>query len=357
MSVEFHRLAIADVRRETPDAVSMCFNVPDRLQAAYRFIPGQHVTVRTVLDGVEIRRSYSICSALDENELRVAVKKVEHGLFSSLLHDRLRVGDALEVMTPQGRFGINPDPGASRSYLAIAAGSGITPIRSIIRSVLTVERSSRVALLYGNRTAQSIIFKEALEDLKDRYLAQFELFHVLSRDRQELELLNGRIDAEKIERVLKTLSPAGDIDAAFLCGPGTLISASRQTLTKLGVQPARIHSEYFSVDGVPIDRAPSSPRASRPPVAVAVIKLNGIEHEVPVFSGDTIVEAGLRHGLDMPFSCRGGMCCTCRAKLTEGKVEMARNYSLEPWELSAGYVLTCQSQPRASRVALDFDQL
>ena len=360
MSVAFHRLKIRDLHRETAEAVSIAFAVPTGLAEAYRFDPGQHLTLRTVLGGVETRRSYSICTGPDDDDLRVVVKQQEGGLFSNWINETAKAGDTIDVMTPQGRFGIRPDPGASRNYLAIAAGSGITPVMSILRSVLAREPGSRIALLYGNRTAQSIIFKRELEALKDRFLARLSVHHVLSRERQELELFNGRIDAGKIEAVLKAALPADRVDQAFLCGPGDLIEASRSALLRLGVLPERIHVEHFTVDGTPASAPNRAERRTVAGVAAEAtieIRLNGLDHVVPLFPGETIVEAGLRHGLEMPYSCRGGMCCTCRAKLVAGEVKMDRNYSLEPWEMAAGYVLTCQSHPLTPEVAVDYDHV
>lgn len=359
MAIEFHTLKVADVRRETPEAVSIAFAVPPELAEAYRFHPGQHLTLRKSNGAGEIRRSYSICTGLDDGELRIAVKKVEGGVFSCWANDALKAGDAIDVMTPQGRFGMAPDPQAARNYLAIAAGSGITPVMSLIRTVLAREGKSRFALIYGNRTAQSIIFKDALEDLKDRFLDRLAVHHVLSRERQELAQLSGRIDAEKIEGVLRGIGAPADIDAVFLCGPGGMIEEAKAALLSVGVPADRIHVEYFSVDGSPV--APSVARAAstetETPVATAHITLHGLQHDVPMRDGETVIDAGLRAGLDMPYSCRGGMCCTCRAKLTEGEVRMDQNYSLEPWELEAGYVLTCQSHPVTAKVTLDYDQV
>src|SRR5437763_2930409 len=358
MSVAFHRLKMRDVRRETADAVSIAFAVPPQLEENYRYDPGQHLTLRTMLDGAEVRRSYSICTAPEERDLRVVVKQQDGGLFSNWINRAAKPGEEMDVMTPQGRFGIRPDPDASRDILAIAAGSGITPVMAILRSVLAREPASRVVLLYGNRTAQSIIFKRELEAMKDRFLDRLSVFHALSRERQELELLNGRIDAAKIEAVLKATLPPAAIDHAFLCGPGDLIERSRSALQRLGVAPDRIHIEHFSVDGAPLPAPIRTERAPSAEVEATIeIRLNGLDHVVALQPGETIVEAGLRHGLEMPYSCRGGMCCTCRAKLVRGEVRMDRNFSLEPWELSAGYVLTCQSHPLTPKVAVDYDHV
>jgi ring-1,2-phenylacetyl-CoA epoxidase subunit PaaE len=359
MAIEFHRLTVADVRRETPEAVSVAFAVPPALAEAYRFHPGQHLTLRRQNGAGETRRSYSICAGIDDGELRIAVKKVEGGAFSCWANDALKAGDAVDVMTPQGRFGMMPDPSAARGYLAIAAGSGITPVMSLIRTVLAREPNSRFALIYGNRTAQSIIFKDELEDLKDRFLDRLSVHHVLSRERQELAQLTGRIDRQKIAGVLRGIGAPADIDAVFLCGPGGLIEEGRAALFDLGVPADRIHVEYFSLDGTPVAPpvARAAPSAAEAAVATAHITLQGLQHDVPMRDGETVIDAGLRAGLDMPYSCRGGMCCTCRAKLTAGKVRMDQNYSLEPWELEAGFVLTCQSHPITPKVALDYDQV
>jgi len=356
MAVEFHRLTIADVRRETPEAVSIAFAVPRELSEAYRFHPGQHLTLRTQVGGAEVRRSYSICVSPDDGELRVAVKKVEGGLFSTLANDTIKRGDEIDVMTPQGRFGVPLDPDAARTYVAIVAGSGITPIMSILRTALTREPKSRVVLIYGNRTTQSIIFREALEDLKDRFMGRFTVHHVLSREHQEIALFDGRIDAAKLDTLLRTL-PAGGIDHALLCGPGGLIEDGKAALQRFGLPAERIHVEYFSADGSPVVARKDAVAAPDAQEANVDIVLNGMHHAIAVRAGETVVDAGLRAGLDMPYSCRGGMCCTCRAKVTAGEVRMDTNYSLEPWELAAGYVLTCQSHPVTPKVALDYDQV
>lgn len=356
MAVEFHRLKIADVRRETPDAVSIAFAVPRELADAYRFTPGQHVTMRTKIDGDEVRRSYSICVSPDDGELRVAVKKVDGGVFSTLANSSIKVGDEIDVMTPQGRFGVALDPDAARTYVAIAAGSGITPLMSMLRTILTHEKKSRVVLIYGNRTTQSIIFREALEDLKDRFMSRLTIHHVLSREPQEIALLDGRIDTDKIAALVRTL-PQGSIDHAFLCGPGGLIESGKAALAHVGVPPGHVHVEYFSTDGLPIETRAASAIATDGRESTADIMLNGTRHAIAVRTGETIVDAGLRAGLEMPYSCRGGMCCTCRAKVTEGELRMDTNYSLEPWEIEAGFVLTCQAHPVSSKVALDYDQV
>ena len=308
---------------------------------------------------MELRRSYSICTALDDGELRIAVKRVAGGAFSMLANEKIKPGDTIDVMTPQGRFGAAPPPGA-RTYLAVAAGSGITPIMSILKTVLAREAASRFVLVYGNRNTPGILFKDALDDLKDRYLARLVVHHVLSREPQEVPLLSGRIDGEKLAALVRASMPVAGIDHAFLCGPGALIAESRAALERIGVAPERIHVEYFSTDGMPVEPrtiVSDKPAADAQPMARASITLHGALHEIAVLAGETIVDAGLRAGLEMPYSCRGGMCCTCRAMVTEGAVRMDLNYSLEKWEMEAGFVLTCQAHPTTPRVAVDYDQV
>ena len=359
MTPQFHRLAIADIRRETPDSVSIAFAVPAALAAAYRFSPGQHVTVKLPLDGEEVRRSYSICSGLDDGELRIAVKKQAGGLFSTFANERLAPGDALEVMTPTGHFTAPLDPTAQHLYLGIAAGSGITPLLSLVKTVLMREKRSRFFLIYGNRTTQSIMFREALEGLKDRFLDRLSLTHVLSREAQDVPALSGRIDAEKLSLLLRRAVPVAAIDQAFLCGPPALIETAERTLQALGLPAPRIHCERFTVEGaVAAPRQPTvAPGATRETIAEAEAVLDGIRHHFPIGAGETVIDAALAAGLELPYSCRGGMCCTCRARLVEGDVAMDHNYSLERWELEAGYVLTCQSHPRSAKVVLDYDQV
>jgi ring-1,2-phenylacetyl-CoA epoxidase subunit PaaE len=315
--------------------------------------------LRTDRNGEDIRRSYSICTGLDDGELRVAIKKVEGGAFSTLCSELFKPGDEIDVMTPQGRFGLAPDPANARNYLAIAAGSGITPVLSLLRSILKREPKSRFALIYGNRSTPDIIFKEALEDLKDRFVDRFVVHHVLSREQQDFALFNGRINGEKIGTLLKSFAAPSDIDHVFLCGPGGLIEEGKRALLGLGVGAERIHAEYFSTDGLPVTPRPVSGKQTdgQPAIAIAHVTFDGCAYDLPIRQGETIIDAGLRAGLELPFSCRGGMCCTCRAKLVSGEVRMDTNYSLEPWEMKAGFVLTCQSHPLTPEVTVDYDAL
>jgi ring-1,2-phenylacetyl-CoA epoxidase subunit PaaE len=356
MTPHFHPLTIKEIRPETPDAVSIAFAVPEELREAYRFTPGQYLTLRTERDGEEIRRSYSICSGLDDGELRVAVKKLEGGRFSSLVGEAIKPGQTLEVMTPMGRFGVEPDPAAARTYVGLACGSGITPILSIIKSTLAREPKSRFFLFYGNRTTGSIIFRETLEDLKDRFLERLSVFHILSREAQDISILNGRLDGQKIGLLLRTIVPAQDVDHVFVCGPSGMLEDAEAALKKLGFRDDQIHFERFTpAEGAAGRPAPRPVVIDETPKATAEIILDGVRHSFPVAEGEAIVDAALRAGLDLPYSCKGGMCCTCRAKVVEGRVEMIQNYSLEQWEIDAGYALTCQSLPQTERVVMDYD--
>lgn len=353
----FHRLAISDIRRETDDAVSLAFAVPDRLARAYRFRPGQYLTLRANVDGADLRRSYSICSGLDEGELRVAVKRVAGGAFSNFIHDRLQPGDPIAVMTPAGQFTLPSGRGAARVVVAIACGSGITPILSILETGLARAPRDRFILFYGNRTGRDIMFAEELARLKDRHLDRLSLTHVLSRERQEVPVFHGRLDRERIALLLRGV-PA--IDHALLCGPAGMMDEATLALAARDVPPERIHREYFTPGegGRPLPAAATAPpRAVEPPAAVAEIVIDGRRHEVPWPEGVSIIDAAQAQGLDLPYSCRGGMCCTCRARLVEGEAEMAVNYSLQPWEIARGFILTCQARPLSPLLVLDYDQV
>jgi ring-1,2-phenylacetyl-CoA epoxidase subunit PaaE len=353
----FHRLAVHDLRRETDDAVSMTFKVPNELADDYAFAPGQYLTLRTTMDGEEVRRSYSICSGPDDGELRIAVKKIDGGAFSSWAADELRPGDELDVMTPTGRFGITAAPDEARVYVGFAAGSGITPILSIVKGVLAREPNSRVFLFYGNRATAGVMFLEALEDLKDRFMQRFSLFHVISGEEQDLPILHGRLDGEKVRVVLRSLVPASSVDHVFICGPTAMSEDIEATCRDIGIAEDRIHVERFvsGLGGKPRPKAVIAPSA--PPKAFASLIIDGKRRDVPVAEGEAILDAALRAGMDLPFACKGGMCSTCRAKLVEGTAEMDVNYSLEPWELKAGFVLTCQAKPVSDKVVVDYDHV
>jgi len=353
----FHTLRIADVRQETADTVSVALVAPDHLRPSFAYQPGQYLTLRTTLDGEELRRSYSICSGLDDGEMRVAIKLVPDGRFSAWAHAALQPGHLIEAMPPQGRFTITLDPAASRTYLGIAAGSGITPVLSILRSVLSREPGSRFVLLYGSRVTGGIIFREALEELKDRFMARLTVVHVLSREQQDVPVLSGRLDGPRVRTLLRGLLDATRIDHAFLCGPAAMIAEVSAALADAGLAPERIHSELFTTGAPATPRPRVAPAPGAPPFAVATVVSDGIRTEVPMEDGETVLDAALRAGLDLPYSCRGGMCSTCRARVSGGTVRMDVNYGLEPWETQAGYVLTCQAHPTTERVLVDYDHV
>jgi ring-1,2-phenylacetyl-CoA epoxidase subunit PaaE len=357
LAPRFHRLAVDDLRRESSDAVSLTFAIPNELSDDYSFAPGQYLTLRTTMDGEEIRRSYSICSGPDDGELRIAVKKVDGGAFSSWAADELKAGDELDVMTPTGRFGIVHTPETARIYVGFAAGSGITPILSIIKGVLAREPNSRFFLFYGNRATSGVLFREALEELKDRFMQRFSLFHVISGEEQDIPILHGRLDGEKVRVLLRSLVPAASVDHVFICGPSGMSEDIETTCRDIGIAEDRIHVERFVSEFGGKPRAKKVVEAGAPPKALASLIIDGKRREIPVAEGEAILDAALRAGMDLPFACKGGMCSTCRAKLVEGEAEMEVNYSLEPWELKAGFILTCQARPCSDKVVVDYDHV
>jgi ring-1,2-phenylacetyl-CoA epoxidase subunit PaaE len=352
----FHRLSIADRRVESSDCVSLAFAVPEALREVFAFAPGQYLTLRAVLDGEEVRRSYSICSGLDDGELRIAIKQMPGGRFSGFATTMLRVGEMIDVMPPAGRFG-HGALGTGRVYAAFAAGSGITPILSLMRSILGREPGARFVLFNGSRSTADILFRETLEDLKDRYLDRLSIFQVLSRERQDVAILNGHLDDDKLRAVLPGLADPASIDQAFLCGPAAMIAALSDTLIAMGVAAERVHVEHFTpAEGAGSRRVvPVAQEAAG--FATATILFEGKASEIAIAAGESVLDAALRAGLDLPWSCRGGMCSTCRACLREGTAEMAQNFSLEPWETEAGFVLTCQARPTSGHLLVDYDHL
>jgi ring-1,2-phenylacetyl-CoA epoxidase subunit PaaE len=349
----FHSLRVKDVRRETADTVSVAFEVPEELNDAYVFAPGQHLTFRIAgPGGDELRRSYSICSGIDDGELRVAVKNIPGGVFGVYANEQLKPGELLDVMTPAGRFTTALDAANEKRYLGIAAGSGITPVISLIRSVLAREPKSRFTLLYGNRGPTTVIFREELEDLKDRYLDRLDIIHIFSREQQHSPLLNGRVDADKLRALSGRLMDISSYDEIFICGPEQMTLSLRQTLVEFGVDARHVHLELFGSHAAPAPRQPRQDTAGRRKLTVV---LNGIKTEIEAHPDDTVLEAGQLAGLDLPFSCKGGVCATCRAKLLDGAVEMDVNYALEEWETDAGFILTCQSHPTTDTVTVDYD--
>ena len=351
----FHPLRVTAVERLTEDAVAVTFEVPDHLREEFRFTPGQHLSVRTAALGDDVRRNYSICAPATGRKLRIGVKRIPEGVFSEFVADRLQPGDTLDVMTPTGTFSPRLDPAQAKRYAAVAAGSGITPVLSILMTALEVEPDSTAALVYVNRRTSTVMFLEDLEDLKNRYPDRFQLIHVLGHEMSEVELLSGRLDVDRFERILNTILPVDDVDEWFLCGPLALTDTVGGVLRGRGVEADHVHRELFHVGAVPRRRAvPVDVPAAG--AAVTVI-LDGRTTELTVpADGNSILDATLQVRTDAPFACKNAVCGTCRARVVEGKVEMDANYALEPDELARGYVLTCQSHPVTDRVVVDFDQ-
>jgi ring-1,2-phenylacetyl-CoA epoxidase subunit PaaE len=353
----FHALTVADVRRETRDSVSVRLAVPEALAATFAFAPGQYLTLRAKIDGEELRRSYSICSAPGDGELRIGVKKVRGGAFSSFANESLRPGHIVEAMPPEGRFTPAPSK-AARHILGVAAGSGITPVLSIARSVLASEPGSRVTLIYGNQTSQSVMFAEEIEDLKNRHLGRFAVTHVLSREAQDVDLLHGRITTEKLTSLARGAVDLASVDEAFLCGPEGMVAETRAALARLGVPAERIRAELFST-GPPRERfRPVAAVDAAATLARITVTLDGKRHAFDLLKGDeSLIAAGERNGVEIPYSCKGGMCCTCRCRVEAGAADMALNYSLEEWEMNAGFILACQARPTSPELVLNFDEL
>lgn len=355
---QFHRLTIRDVRPETADAISVAFEVPPELRDAYRFRQGQFLTLREILDGEDVRRSYSVCVGVPEyesrGELRVAIKRVAGGRFSNWANASLKPGREIDVMTPDGRFTTDLDPAATRRYVGFAGGSGITPMLSLIKTILSTEPHSTYTLVYGNRTVASIMFLETLEELKNTYMERLRLVHVLSDEPQEMELLSGLLDRERCDALLASLFAGTSIDQAFVCGPAPMMDAAEAALLAAGVARERIHVERF---GTPAPSGAPKVVADDAPAAKVVVIVDGKERHLRVpFEGQAILDAGLAAGAGLPYACKGGVCCTCRAKVLEGEVRMDRNYTLEPAEIAAGFVLTCQAHPVSERVVVSFDE-
>jgi ring-1,2-phenylacetyl-CoA epoxidase subunit PaaE len=356
----FHPLRVAAVEHLTDEAVAVTFSVPPDLVEDFRFEPGQHLTLKASVQGQEVRQSYSICQSRGaagmEHLRRVAVARVPEGRMSTFLNDAVAVGDVIEVMTPLGSFTCPTRPDGIRHHVAIAAGSGITPVLALLTTALEEEPGSRATLLFGNRRTSSIMFLEELEDLKNRFASRFHLIHVLSREAQDVELFHGRLDRERLETIFATLLPVGDVDEWYLCGPHEMVTGAQALLGEHGVDPAHVHHEIFHVDDGTAPRRPVVVEAGAPPEATVTVTLDGRTTVIPMPSvEETILEATLRVRPDAPYSCTGGVCGTCRARLVSGQVRMDRNYALEPEEVAAGVVLACQSHPVTPEVALDYD--
>jgi ring-1,2-phenylacetyl-CoA epoxidase subunit PaaE len=369
----FHPLRVACIEQLTDDAVAITFDVPPELREQFRFRAGQHVSIRSPVVGDDVRRNYSICAPATggEQRLRIGVKRIPDGVFSSYVAEHLRPGDVLDIMTPTGTFSTALHPGQRKRYAAIAAGSGITPVLSILSTALEVEPESSAVLVYVNRTTLNIMFLEDLEDLKNRFPDRFQLIHVLDEEPLDVEILSGRLDADRLGRILNHLVLPDDVDEWFLCGPLPMTDVAREVLLGYGADDQHIHRELFFVGPPPSAGRRAAEKAAQEAAGKAAANQAEPETgaEVTVLldgrsqtfvlpeDGASILDATLRYRADAPFACKNGVCGTCRAKVVEGEVRMDANYALEPADVAAGYALACQSHPAAHRVVLDFDQL
>jgi ring-1,2-phenylacetyl-CoA epoxidase subunit PaaE len=364
-TTRFHNLPIARISPEAAGAVAITLAVPPEQREAFAFKPGQFLTVRAQIDGQDVRRSYSISSAESlltrQGELTLGIRPVEGGVFSNWAATQLKAGDSLAVMPPDGRFTVHKPRAIHR--VGFAAGSGITPILSIMASSLEASPDVKFTLVYGNRRMDSVMFNEALQDLKDRYPGRLTLVHILSRQAQEVPLLEGRIDGDKVRELIATLLPVGSMDEVFVCGPEAMIEATEKALLDAGVRADRVHTERFT--SPTLDALPPAQRKSavlghsggrtEGEVALTVV-LDGKPHQLRMNKDEHVLDVALSAGLDLPWSCRGGVCCTCRAKVMEGSVEMSKNFTLEPWETEKGFVLSCQAKPTSDSLVLSYDE-
>ena len=361
---KFHDLSVSNITPEAAGAVAITFQVPENLRSGFNFKAGQFLTLRAIIDGNDVRRSYSISSSqksyTQNGTLEVGIRPVQGGVFSNWAASKLKVGDVLRVMPADGRFIVQRPRAIHR--VGFAAGSGITPILSILDSTLEEQTESKFTLVYGNRRMDSVMFNEALQDLKDRYPNRLTLIHVLSRQAQEVPLLEGRIDAAKVKEIVSSLLPAASMDEVFICGPEAMIEATEKALLEVGVPARNIRTERFTsptLEGLPADarkqvvlgHAPES----KGDVSLTVV-LDGKKHQMQMSTTDKILDVALAAGLDLPYSCKGGVCCTCRAKVMHGSVEMEKNFTLEKWEAEQGFVLSCQAKPTSKEVVMSFDE-
>ena len=364
---QFHKLTVDAIERETKDSVRISLRVPDDLAEEYRFMPGQHLPFQIERDGRKLRRTYSICSGQDELPLQIGVRVQEGGVFSEFAANELKVGDTLDVMPPTGRFHINLNPDRPRDYVAFAAGSGITPILSMIKTILEKEQGSRVILFYGNRTQATTMFIEDLYALKNRFPERLQLNFVFSREEQEFEPMAGRLDGEKVLELYEHFGSGLYTTDAFVCGPDSMIEEVTEALIKLGMKRERVHSERF---GVPRKKGPdptleglaptggASPSSvGSGPISSITVVMDGHKQSFDMpQDGNNFVDAAAEHGIELPYSCKGGVCATCRCHVSKGSVQMGTNYGLEPWEVEKGFVLACQSVPTSDMVVLDYDK-
>lgn len=356
MNVEFYPLQVSNISRLCPDAVAIDFKVDEHLQALFKFQQGQHIIIEADINGEKVRRSYSISVAKGSETLQVGIKKISDGVFSNFANEQLQVGDTLQVMPPQGHFYTSLHSEQQKHYALIGAGSGITPLLSIAESVLSAEPSSQVTLLFANKTTQSMMFKERLSFLKNRYMSRFSIINIFSKEEQEAQVLHGRLGADKIQ-ALDTghLLDMKSFDECFLCGPQSMVKSLETALLGAGIQPENIHYELFYAGDEVLPELSAAVKADKS-IKEVVVKSGGRKLTLSLTTtGTDILESALEHGLDLPFSCRGGVCATCKAKVISGEVRMDKNHSLTEQEVAEGMILTCQSHPVSSHVEVDFD--
>lgn len=358
MSIHFHPLTVKEVKKETNDCVSVLFAIPDELKETFQFTQGQSLTMRTTINGEEVRRTYSICSSPLEQQLKVAIKKVEGGVFSLFANEQLHQNDVLEVMPPIGRFYTTLAATNKKNYVGFAAGSGITPLLSIIKTTLATEPQSSFTLVYGNKTRASIIFFEELEGLKNKYINRFNLIHILSREKTDADINFGRITKDKCSQLFQKLLTLETTDEFFICGPEEMIFSVKEFLEEKGIAEKKIHFELFTTPGQnKATRHKAQGTSEEGPQSNITVKLDGrsFDFSIPFNSDATILDAAMQQGADVPYACKGGVCCTCKAKLLEGEVKMDVHWGLEQEEIEQGYILTCQSHPLTEKVTVDFD--
>jgi ring-1,2-phenylacetyl-CoA epoxidase subunit PaaE len=355
----FYPLTVKEVRPETRDAVVVSLGVPDEHAEAFRFRQGQYLTFRAQLDGEEVRRSYSICSAVQDGDLRVGIKKVKDGWFSRWANESLKAGDTIEAMPPAGNFFVPLDPANRKHYVGFAGGSGITPILGIVKTTLLAEPHSRFTLFYGNEASSTILFREELEDLKNVYMQRFNLVHILNREHQDIELFNGMMTKEKCNELFTHWIDLSDVDTAFICGPQQMMLQIAEALQEHGLDRRQIKFELFSSPAGGTRRKPQPAAASETSEdrCEATVVIDGRARTFSMAKkAETVLDAGLREGMELPYACKGGVCSTCRAMLLEGEVDMDANFALEDYEIARGYILTCQSYPATDKVVVDYDK-
>ncbi|NNC84030.1 MAG: phenylacetate-CoA oxygenase/reductase subunit PaaK [Flavobacteriales bacterium] len=357
MSNHFHEVKVQEVRKTTPDCAIVTLDIANGLSEAFAFKQGQYLTIKAEIDGEEVQRSYSLCSCPHEGKWQVGIKKVPGGRFSTFANDTLKPGDTLQVMEPNGRFFVEVDESKARNYVAFAAGSGITPIYSIIKTHLESEPDSTFKLFYVNQTVGSIILREEIEALKNRFMERLEVFHLLTRESRNMPLLDGRLDEEKLAAIFSRITSIEEVDHVFTCGPEEMIFMVKDFLVSEGMDEDRIHFELFNTSGAKYAEKHDYSKELAGLVSKVTILEGGKSFKFDIEQGsNNILDGALQAGADVPFACKGGVCCTCRAKLMEGEVDMQVNYALEADEVEQGFILTCQSIPKSELVVVDFDQ-